>query len=79
MIETIEMRAIPHWQRFLQNYDRPTLLNMSIHHLKRAALSPRRADSDLHRGAARSAREPDIPRAKGFLDGKLRKASDRGA
>ena len=30
VIETIEMRAIPHWQRFLQNYD---LLNMSIHHL----------------------------------------------
>ena len=30
---TIEMRAIPHWQAFLRNYDRLTLLNMSIHHL----------------------------------------------
>ena len=30
---TIEMRAIPHWQPFLQEYDRLTLLNMSIHHL----------------------------------------------
>lgn len=30
---TIEMRAIPHWQPFLQDYDRLTLLNMSIHHL----------------------------------------------
>lgn len=30
---TIEMRAIPHWQPFLADYDRLTLLNMSIHHL----------------------------------------------
>lgn len=30
---TIEMRAIPHWQPFLEDYDRLTLLNMSIHHL----------------------------------------------
>jgi predicted dehydrogenase len=27
------MRAIPHWQSFLRDYDRLTLLNMSIHHL----------------------------------------------
>jgi predicted dehydrogenase len=33
VIATIEMRAIPHWQPFLQAYDRLTLLNMSIHHL----------------------------------------------
>jgi predicted dehydrogenase len=30
---TIEMRAIPHWQAYLQDYGRLTLLNMSIHHL----------------------------------------------
>ena len=30
---TIEMRAVPHWQSFLADYDRLTLLNMSIHHL----------------------------------------------
>jgi len=30
---TIEMRAIPHWQGFLKDYGRLTLLNMSIHHL----------------------------------------------
>ncbi len=30
---TIEMRAIPHWQPFLKDYDRLTLLNMSIHHI----------------------------------------------
>lgn len=30
---SIEMRAIPHWQSFLEGYDRLTLLNMSIHHL----------------------------------------------
>jgi predicted dehydrogenase len=29
---TIEMRAIPHWQEFLKEYGRLTLLNMSIHH-----------------------------------------------
>ena len=29
----IEMRAIPHWQAFLQDYDRLTLPNMSVHHL----------------------------------------------
>jgi predicted dehydrogenase len=33
VIATIEMRAIPHWQAFLQNYDRLTLANMSVHHL----------------------------------------------
>lgn len=30
---SIDMRAIPHWQPFLQSYGRLTLLNMSIHHL----------------------------------------------
>ena len=29
----INMHAIPHWQTFLQHYDRLTLANMSIHHL----------------------------------------------
>ena len=33
VLATIEMRAIPHWQPFLADYDRLTLLNMSIHHL----------------------------------------------
>ena len=33
VLATIEMRAIPHWQPFLREYDRLTLLNMSIHHL----------------------------------------------
>jgi predicted dehydrogenase len=29
----IDMHAIPHWQTFLQEYDRLTLSNMSVHHL----------------------------------------------
>jgi predicted dehydrogenase len=33
VLATIEMRAIPHWQPFLEGYDRLTLLNMAIHHL----------------------------------------------
>ncbi len=33
VLATIEMRAIPHWQTWLRQYDRLTLLNMSIHHL----------------------------------------------
>jgi predicted dehydrogenase len=33
VLATIEMRAIPHWQTWLHEYDRLTLLNMSIHHL----------------------------------------------
>jgi predicted dehydrogenase len=33
VLGTIEMRAIPHWQNFLESYERLTLLNMSIHHL----------------------------------------------
>jgi predicted dehydrogenase len=33
VIGSIEMRAIPHWAPFLVDYDRLTLLNMSIHHL----------------------------------------------
>ena len=30
---TINMHAIPHWQTFLEGYDRLTLANMSVHHL----------------------------------------------
>ena len=33
VIATIDMRAIPHWQGFLSEYDRLTLANMSVHHL----------------------------------------------
>ncbi|MCP4400577.1 MAG: Gfo/Idh/MocA family oxidoreductase [bacterium] len=33
VLATIEMRAIPHWQPFLHDYDRLTFLNMSIHHI----------------------------------------------
>jgi predicted dehydrogenase len=33
VLATIEMRAVPHWQRWLQEYHRLTLLNMSIHHI----------------------------------------------
>jgi len=33
VLGTIEMRAVPHWQPFLEAYDRLTLLNMSVHHL----------------------------------------------
>jgi len=33
VLATIEMRAIPHWQEFLQGTDRLTLANMSIHHI----------------------------------------------
>lgn len=33
VLATIEMRAVPHWQAWLRNYGRLTLLNMSIHHL----------------------------------------------
>lgn len=33
VLATIEMRAIPHWQSFLRDYDRLTLANMSVHHL----------------------------------------------
>jgi len=33
VLATIEMRAIPHWQAFLEDYDRLTLANMSVHHL----------------------------------------------
>jgi predicted dehydrogenase len=29
----IDMHAIPHWQTFLEQYDRLTLANMSVHHL----------------------------------------------
>jgi len=33
VLASIEMRAVPHWQPFLRDYSRLTLLNMSIHHL----------------------------------------------
>ncbi len=33
VLATIEMRAIPHWQDFLQRYQRLEILNMGIHHL----------------------------------------------
>jgi len=33
VMATIEMRAVPHWQSWLKDYHRLTLLNMSVHHL----------------------------------------------
>ena len=33
VLATIEMRAVPHWQAWLRDYKRLTLLNMSIHHI----------------------------------------------
>jgi predicted dehydrogenase len=33
VLATFEMRAVPHWQSWLRNYGRLTLLNMSVHHL----------------------------------------------
>ncbi|MBL0372783.1 Gfo/Idh/MocA family oxidoreductase [Rhizobium sp. KVB221] len=33
VMATIDMRAIPHWQTFLEEFDRLTLSNMSVHHL----------------------------------------------
>jgi len=33
VMATIDMRAIPHWQGFLEEFDRLTLSNMSVHHL----------------------------------------------
>ncbi len=33
VLATIEMRAVPHWQPWLREYNRLTLLNMSIHHI----------------------------------------------
>ncbi len=33
VLATIEMRAIPHWQKWIAEIGRVTLLNMSIHHL----------------------------------------------
>lgn len=33
VLATIEMRAVPHWQSWLKDYQRLTLLNMSVHHL----------------------------------------------
>jgi len=33
ILATIEMRAVPHWQSWLQDYNRLTLLNVSVHHI----------------------------------------------
>jgi predicted dehydrogenase len=33
VLATIEMRAVPHWQAWLREYRRLTLLNMSVHHI----------------------------------------------
>jgi predicted dehydrogenase len=33
VLATIEMRAVPHWQVWLKDYARLTLLNMSVHHI----------------------------------------------
>lgn len=33
VLAQIDMHAIPHWQPFLEGYDRLTLANMSVHHL----------------------------------------------
>ncbi|WP_411337677.1 Gfo/Idh/MocA family protein [Ruminococcus gauvreauii] len=33
VLATIDMRAIPHWQTFLESYDHIEILNMGIHHI----------------------------------------------
>ncbi len=33
VLATVEMRAVPHWQAWLRDYHRLTLLNVSIHHI----------------------------------------------
>ena len=33
VLATIEMRAVPHWQAFLQNYDKLEIFAMGIHHV----------------------------------------------
>lgn len=33
VLATIEMRAVPHWQSWLRDYHRLTLLNVSVHHI----------------------------------------------
>ncbi|HSU30845.1 MAG TPA: Gfo/Idh/MocA family oxidoreductase [Bryobacteraceae bacterium] len=33
VLATVEMRAVPHWQAWLPDYHRLTLLNVSIHHI----------------------------------------------
>ncbi len=33
VLATIEMRAVPHWQAWLRDYHRLTLLNVSVHHI----------------------------------------------
>ena len=33
VLATVEMRAVPHWQTWLHEYRRLTLLNMSVHHI----------------------------------------------
>jgi predicted dehydrogenase len=33
VLATIDMRAVPHWQPWVREYSRLTLLNMSVHHL----------------------------------------------
>lgn len=33
VLASIDMRAIPHWQGFLEKYDRIEILNMGIHHI----------------------------------------------
>ncbi len=33
VLATIEMRAVPHWQSWLRDYARLTLLNVSVHHI----------------------------------------------
>lgn len=33
VLGTVEMRAIPHWQEFLRDYDRLELFGMGIHHI----------------------------------------------
>jgi predicted dehydrogenase len=33
VLATLDMRAVPHWQPWVREYSRLTLLNMSVHHL----------------------------------------------
>ena len=67
----IDMHAIPHWQGFLEGYDRLTLLQHERASSRRAALPVRRPRGDHHADAQRPAHEVRSYRRHHGLDADL--------
>lgn len=70
----IDMHAVPHWQTFLEGYDRLTIANMGVHHLD--ALRYLFGDAEEITTAARTDPRTEFPHTDGIAASIIRFSGD---